>query len=362
MLLHSELSSAVITVQGRQEWSARQLRILPGAILACLIMAPTASTVAQPAARPPVQAQEEALPEPKDLTLQTSDGIDLAVLYFPAPGDDKPEATVILVHDLGSSGEKLDPLAEALQAAGCAVLVPDLRGHGGSSIPAYAKQAAKGEQWKLLKLPDFVAMARTAGGRVRGQSDIRGDLEAIRNWIKQQADAGKLDLDKLVVVGSGLGGAVAAAWTVADAAWPLTARGPQGGHVCGLVLVDPTFTTKGFSIGPPLAAEPVKSTLPIMILASAGSRDAGKIFDQLKRARPSGWFDSRLYDAEARENKSPSKDTEASLLYLQVDARSKQGAPLTGDELAALSSPDPQRRTPASLIAAFVKTKAVQAR
>ena len=131
---------------------------------------PVSPVCAQPAASP--AAEEEGLPEPKELTLPTSDGVELIVQYFAAPGKDKPQATVILVHDLGGSSENLDPLAESLQTAGCAVLAPDLRGHGGSSHPVYSKQAAEGEQWKLLKLNDFKAMTITAGGRVRGQSDI----------------------------------------------------------------------------------------------------------------------------------------------------------------------------------------------
>jgi pimeloyl-ACP methyl ester carboxylesterase len=321
---------------------------------------PVSPVCAQPAASP--AAEEEGLPEPQELTLPTSDGVDLIVQYFAAPGKDKPQATVILVHDLGGSSENLDPLAESLQTAGCAVLAPDLRGHGGSSHPVYSKQAAEGEQWKLLKLNDFKAMTITAGGRVRGQSDIRGDIESVRNWVKLQADAGTLDLDNLVVVGSGFGAAVAASWTAADAAWPATARGPQGGHVRALVLVDPVFATKGFLIGPALAAEPLRTTLPILILAGSGSRDAVKIFDTLKRARPNAWFDSRLYDAETRQNTSPAKDNEASLLYVQVDARTAKGAPLAGDALASLSSPDPQRRTPAAMITAFIKAKAARPR
>jgi len=360
MLPPPRLLRLVTSAPGTRALSAARPGIVPGALLAALFVFPAAPAVAEPAAQP--ATKQAALPDPEELRLETSDGLDLVVQYFAAPGEEKPEATVILVHDLGGSSKTVDPLAETLQAAGCAVLVPDLRGHGESSIPAYAKQAAKGEQWKLLKLPDFKAMAVTAGGRVRGQSDIRGDLETVRTWIKQQADEGVLDMDRLVVVGSGLGAAVAATWTVADSAWPPSARGPQGGHVRGLVLVDPAFTTKGFVMSPMLAAEPVKSGLPIMILAGGGSRDAGKIFDQLKRARPSGWFDSRLYDAETRKNKSPAKDSEASLLYLQVDARDRQGAPLGGDELASLRSTDPQRRAPAAFIAAFVKAKAAQPR
>lgn len=304
----------------------------------------------------PAASEEEVIqPDARDLRLETSDGVGLAVQYFALANEAKPAATVILVHDLGGSSEALVPLAKTLQRAGCAVLVPDLRGHGESSIPAYERAAADGNQSKLLRLPDFKAMAMTGGGRVRGQSDLQGDIEAVRHWIKKEDDAGRLDLDKLILVGSGLGGAVATTWTAADAAWPPIASGAQGGDVKALVLVDPAFATKGFTVGPALAAEPVKSKIPIMIMAGPSSRDAGRIFDQLKRSRPTAWFDSRLYDATERRNTSPAKDSEASLIYVQVDARDRAGRPLDGDALAALASSDPQQKTPAALIAVFVR-------
>jgi len=313
-------------------------------------------------AQPAVQAAggKDLPPEARELALRTTDGIELGVQYFAVPEDEKSEATVVLLHDLGGSSDLLVPLAETLQRAGCAALVPDLRGHGESDIPAYAKAAAGGEQWKLLRKQDFELMAKTFGGRVRGQGDIRGDVETVRHWIKEQAPTGGVDLDKLVVVGSGLGGAVAAAWTVADAAWPPLASGRQGGHVQAVVLVDPAFTTKGFSISAALMQEPLKTKMPVLILAGSGSRDAGKVFEQLKRQRPNAWFDSRLVDPETRRNTSPAKDSDASLLYVSVDARDGRGNPLGGDSLAGLVSPDPQYRTPAMMITAFVK--AVMAR
>jgi len=318
-------------------------------------LAVNAPTSGQPPTAAPSAEKEAPSPDAKELKLKTSDGVELAVQYFAVAGKEKPAATVILVHDLGSSSDALVPLAKTLQRDGCAVLVPDMRGHGESSVEAYKKAAADGNQSKLLKVADFKAMAATGGGRVRGQSDFRGDIEAVRKWIKDQPDDGKLDLDKLVVVGSGLGAAVATTWTVADAAWPAIASGVQGGQVRGLILVDPAFATKGFIIGPALAAEPVKTKIPIMILAGTASRDAGKIFDQLKRSRPTAWFDSRLYDAKERRNTSPAKDSAASLLYVEVNARDRTGHPLGGDALASLTSSDPQQRTPAAFIAAFVK-------
>ena len=65
--------------------------------------------------------------------LMTSDGVPLQVVYYPSQG--KATATVILVHDIGGSEKTVRKLASGLQQAGCAVAVPDLRGHGASKRP-----------------------------------------------------------------------------------------------------------------------------------------------------------------------------------------------------------------------------------
>lgn len=291
---------------------------------------------------------ENLPPEAEQLALTTSDGVELAAWYYPAPGEEPAVATVILLHDLGGSHETIEPLARALQAGGCSVVVPDLRGHGQSPMAKLERAAGDGPQADLLKTADFAAMTVTAGGRKRDQSAVRGDVESVRNWIKLKADDDKLDLDKLYLVGSGLGAAVAAGWTVADAAWPPIATGKQGGHVQGLVMVDPALVTKGFSISKPLAVEPLKSGLPIMIIAGGNDRDAAKVFDLIKRSRPTAWFDSRLFDTTERRNTSPAKDSEASLVFLKLGGR------LSGDVLAAARSPDPQQPDPAKLILAFI--------
>ena len=305
------------------------------------------------AAEPAGKAGEKDQPrEPEAITLPTTDGIEIGAWVYRVAEDADPLATVLLLHDLGGSHETIDPLAKALQAGGCNVVAPDLRGHGKSQIPKLARAAGAAGQASLLKSGDFAAMAATGGGRLREQSATRGDVEVVRNWIKQQADKGLLDLDKLFVVGSGLGATVAATWTALDAAWPPIASGPQGGQVRGLVMVDPPFVTKGFSIAKPLAVEPLKSSLPLMIIGGGEDRDASKVFDQLKRARPSGWYDSRLFDAEARRNTSPAKDSEASLLLLKL------GGQLAGDKLAAARAADPRQPDPAKLILAFIQTVA----
>jgi alpha-beta hydrolase superfamily lysophospholipase len=314
-----------------------------------------AQTPAPPAAAKPAAAAPAAPAEapPTSLVVETTDGIEVTAWYYAVPESTEPLGTVILLHDLGGSHRSVEPLARSLQAAGCAVVVPDLRGHGESRLKSLP--LGQDDQSRLLKKSDFEMMAAARGGQLRDQSGVRGDVECVRNWIKKQADEGKLRMKPLVVVGSGLGAAVGATWSAADALWPDIATGPQGRDVAGIVMVSPTFTTKGYSIGPALAVDPVRRTIPILIIAGDGDRDAIKIFDQLKRQRPREWFDIRSPTVGEKDG-SPVAAADASLMLLT--------SPLTksADALAAHRSPDPKARAadPASLILGFMRVAATR--
>jgi len=82
------------------------------------------------------KSAEAEIPAPEDLTLRTDDGLKLAVTYFPGLRG-KDSIPVILLHSFKGSGAdfaKEDGLAPYLQEKlGCAVIVPDLRGHGKST-------------------------------------------------------------------------------------------------------------------------------------------------------------------------------------------------------------------------------------
>ena len=273
------------------------------------------------------------------LRFTTSDDVPLEAWYYPAARSDDdvgPPAVVILLHELGGSHASVEPLARDLQANGIAVVAPNLRHHGGDSADI-----------RSLKSTDFAKMAATAGSRVRAQARDRGDVETVRNWIKSQADAGRLDMSKVVVVGVGVGAAVAAHWIVADAAWPAIATGPQGGEVRGLVLVSPAWITRGFSIAPALGAERVKRDIPILVIGGSKDADAVKIYELLKKQRPDGWHEKRGQTFK-QAPKLP-EHTLPSLFLRQFETD------LTGDRLAA-TMPRNQRQatSPSAAIQAFV--------
>ena len=296
------------------------------------------------------QATATEEPKPVRFELETGDRVRFAAWHYPVPDGGTPLATVILLHNLGGSHATIDPLARGLQAAGCGVVVPDLRGHGESVDPRLERASGSRAPSELLKLQDFRGIIATGGGRVRDQAQVRGEIEAVRNWIKERSGAESgLSLDRLYLVGSGLGAALAAHWTNADAAWPPITSGPQGGHVKGVVFVEPTFAEKGFQILPALGQEPLKTQVPVMVIAGKGCRDADKVFEPLKRWRAEQWFDSRT------PRGSPAKDSEATLVFAELEGKDGKGAVLRGDQLASLRSPDRNRPDPAFLITAFIK-------
>jgi pimeloyl-ACP methyl ester carboxylesterase len=289
-----------------------------------LMLSAPESRAAEVAAAPTAQTVEE-------LQLETSDGIRIAAWYYPVPDDAKAVATVILVHDLEGSHKTVDNLARNLQRAGCAVVAPDLRCHGGSgSRPAaLAGSGGKGDAAdpRLLKKIDLESMAAATGGRLRDQSALRGEIETVRNWVKQKAESGTLDIDRLCVVGCGLGATLASMWTAADWNWPPTTTGPQGQQVRALALISPVWATKGISMSLPLTSDAIQHKIPILVMAGKADRDAMRLFDQLKRFRPNKWFQQRPGQApdKAKDLEDPADGT---AFFIQTDTS------LTADKLA----------------------------
>ena len=66
----------------------------------------------------------------EEVTLRTSDGLDLAAWWFPA--DDADAAAVLVAPGNGGNREARVPLARALQDEGLSVLLLEYRGYGGN--------------------------------------------------------------------------------------------------------------------------------------------------------------------------------------------------------------------------------------
>lgn len=284
----------------------------------------------------------------QSIVLETSDGVSLTMAFY--PGSEEPAATVMLVHDIGGSEASVRVLAAGLQNAGCAVAVPDLRGHGGST----------GGRRKLsvesLRPADLRMIAASGGGVIRQRAAVSGDLETVYRWLKEQEEAGEVNLDRFCVIGSGLGGTLASLWVAADWSWQPNTRGPQGQNVKALVLISPEWMDKGISLSAALSAramidrrptQPVLEKLPILIIAGKNDSSADRIFQRLKGARPLSWYKQSANGAKSQAETSDDRPVETgSLVYAQIDST------LRADKLADLRAGN---RTPLALASWFVK-------
>ena len=279
--------------------------------------------------------------------LKTSDGVRLEMAYYPPK--EKAIATVILVHDLNGSEKSVRRLAAGLQEAGCAVAVPDLRGHGNS------KSEGHDVSKKKLTVNQIRMIPASGGGRIRNFAPIKGDLETVRNWLKQKETEGDIDLDRLCIIGSGLGGTLAATWAVADWNWSPNTQGPQGQQVKAIILISPVWADQGISMTNALSArtrdgrniKPLLEDLPVMIIAGIKDRQSGQLFQRLKGARPMSWSQESADGTKQQSKRKPlpSQNKTGSLVFEEIDS------PLRTDKLASLPSGN---RTPLQMCIQFI--------
>ena len=195
---------------------------------------------------------------PQVVPLQTRDGVQLKVTYYPSKHPKgtpqaKQVAPVVLLHDYKETRATFAALAERLQGVAegepegpsFAVVAVDLRAHGDSTKQVFPDGSQVDLDAARLGKNDFVAMATL-------------DMEAVRGLLFVKNDAGELNLDKLCLVGAGMGANVAANWAAQDWAAPPLAVGKQGQDVKALVLVSPRWSFNGLTMQAPLRFRPLK--------------------------------------------------------------------------------------------------------
>ncbi|MGE0374610.1 MAG: hypothetical protein AB7I48_12580 [Planctomycetaceae bacterium] len=181
-----------------------------------------------------------------------TDGWPIHITYFPAQTKDSksgsPDAgVVILLH--GKAGDRLvweqkhgnakESLASGIQQVlGLAVVSVDMRKHGESI------QDGAGKTDAVLRNEDYQAM-------------WQGDLEAVKQFLMQEHQDKKLNINKLAIVAADEMAPIAARFAVAD--WnkrpyddaPATSpqdRTPRGQDVRALVLLSPSNTAGNINI------------------------------------------------------------------------------------------------------------------
>ncbi|MBD54764.1 MAG: alpha/beta hydrolase [Rhodopirellula sp.] len=221
-------------------------------------------------------AQDDKDEEPKLRTveLKTKDGMRLRAFYLPS-NKGKAAKTVLLVHEWKGQASPYGKLVSALRDAGCAVLVPDYRGHGGSREQLTSKGTKAEMDTSKMSKRDI-------------ENIVKYDLEKAKSFLKGENDSESLNLNAMVVIGVGEGCVMAAHWAARDWKWPTVGRIKQGRDVKGLVFISPTKQAKGVPIDPIFSGRSVLVQLPIMVVSgteSPNAEDAERIANRIEASK-----------------------------------------------------------------------------
>ncbi|WP_068263762.1 alpha/beta hydrolase [Rubripirellula obstinata] len=203
--------------------------------------------------------EEDEKLKPRPVILKTKDGIEVRSFYFPSDKG-KEAIPVLIVHEWRGQASPYLQLVLALREAGCAVLVPDYRGHGGSMV--YVDR--RGREQKF----DVARMGKRDVGNI-----IAMDLEKAKGFLKEENDAGNLNLNALVIIGIREGCILGTTWAARDWSFPSIGAMKQGQDVKGIVMVSPDKQIKGVPIDPALK-DPNILRLPILIIGGSTNPEA----------------------------------------------------------------------------------------
>lgn len=228
-------------------------------------------------------------PAAQSTRLQTRDGVELSVNYYPSRASQDPtlgkEVTpVVLLHDEKGTQGSFSSLLQRFQQSGqrpndptFAVVTVDLRGHGASTRQTAPNGQARELDAAKLSRTDILAMSAY-------------DMEAVRKMLVDKNDAGELNLNKLCLVGVGLGATVAVNWAAQDWSAPPLLVGKQGQDVKALVLVSPRWKYRGVMMQQAMKLAELKKGAAWMIIygedAASQSADSRRIAKQLERFHP----------------------------------------------------------------------------
>lgn len=220
-------------------------------------------------------------PEPQLVRVETDDGVDIKCVYFESPVAEKAGkevVPVILVHGWGESSSQLDRLARVLQMYGHAVIVPDLRGHGGS----LRQTTRMGEVVEL----NFEHMKAADVGRAYE------DLRAVKRYLLTEHNKAKLNIELLAAVGVREGGLIALGWSVFEWSRADLPTHKRGKDIKGVVLLSPPKTFKTLNPQNFMKQPYVAKDLQLLILVGEGDAESfeaakalHKRFEQ-KRGKP----------------------------------------------------------------------------
>jgi pimeloyl-ACP methyl ester carboxylesterase len=233
----------------------------------------------------PAAAEDKKPAEPEETTLLTGDNLELAMTYYPG-GKGKQTIPIVLLHGWKQSRNEFKGLAPALQKLGYAVVVPDLRGHGGSTR---IKGARKEDSIDVAKMTTPAQFSRQSALMVTQ------DMVAVKDFLWDRNNAGELNIDKLCVVGAEMGASVALDFAAYDAVGygkGTVFYGPLklARFVKALVLISPKWSFPGLPLRPATGNPVVQSDVAMMILVGkqdpAALREAKNLYRAFEKFHP----------------------------------------------------------------------------
>lgn len=224
------------------------------------------------------QDEEKEIPPSEVVTVETSDRVQLKCQWYPGV-DGKESVPVILVHDWGTDRSEMLPLAEHLQKElGCAVIVPDLRGHGGSTNVIGMDDPLDFEDFKKAQIASVVM-----------------DIEGCKKFLMRKNNVGELNIEMLTLIATHKTCVHAINWSVTDWSWPLLADGTkQGQDVKALFLISPIRRFGSISMNrglkvPAISGKGMLKPVTVAILWGSDddttSREAKSIYNLLEKTR-----------------------------------------------------------------------------
>ncbi len=221
-------------------------------------------------------------PAPVDVVLTTKDNVSLGATYYRSTLG-KEAVPIVLIHDYKESRTVFNILARELQSPtdsrfdSHAVLTIDMRGHGSSTTAVDQSGRTVTIDPSRFKPVDYEAM-------------VGFDMEAVRKFLVDKNDAQELNLNKLCLIGTGMGANIAIVWSALDWAAPPLAQRKQGQDVKAIVLVSPIWRQKGLPLVDALKQPDLLQKVSVMLVYgsedSRSSKDAQNVFKNFERYHP----------------------------------------------------------------------------
>jgi len=255
-----------------------------------------------------------------DYRRNTATDVPIHLTYLPGTNG-KESVPVVLLHMHKGDRHEMEGLGLYLQKEGFAVIMPDLRGHGQSTIVTGSPRPLDAA---TLTPPQFTAM-------------ITHDMEAVKRYIVARHNEGQLNVDKLCLIGAEMGAVVAVNWAAQDWSWTDLQGVKQSKDVRALVLLSPQRQFKNLAISQALSFPPIRDVLSFFLIVGAedatGVAAARTIAQQLERSRP-----------------KPTKIEEKTVFLQDTDLKTKLvGTKLLGEKSLGIES----------VIAEFLKLRVV---